>query len=135
MKCFFCNKRCRLLKDKEPDFRQSEMTWLCNSHPTRVLHHVHLERYNLRRDHSIQGVERTWNHSTVKWVNDKGQIMEAWFRRNEDRQPADFIVHVVRKGKERWQDKYDEVFTMDHYPEGFTPENIAQKVATFVIFS
>ena len=135
MKCFFCNQRCRLLKDNEPDFREREMTWLCGAHPTRVLHHVEITKYKLRRNSEIQGTERFWRYSTVQWVNDKGQIVAAHYTRDTDGDPKNFAVFQVKKGREWWNDHYQEMFSLDHYPEGFTPENIIQKISTYLVFS
>lgn len=135
MKCQFCNERCRLLKKDEPDFNQHEMTWLCPKHPTRVLHHVRVEKYCLRRDHSVYGIEREWERTSVRWVTDKGQLMVAWFCRDENRGPTNFIVYQIKKGKEYWQDKYNEIFSLDEHPKDFTPENVPQKIATLTIFS
>jgi len=134
MKCQFCNERCRLLKDGEADYSSSEMTWYCSQHPIRVLHHVRLETYTLRRDSSIIGTARHWSHTSIRWVNDKGQIIMAWFKRDNNI-PTEFEVYNVKKGKKYFNDRYNLIFELSEYPKDFTPENIRQKIATLIIFS
>jgi len=135
MKCQFCHERCRLLKEGEPDFTTHDMTWYCPQHPTRVLHHVELEKYALRRDRDIRGVSRTWRNTSIQWVNDRGQSMSAHYRRSDNEEPGNFVVYQITKGKERYQDRYNEVFRLEEYPKDFTPENIVRKIGALTIFS
>lgn len=134
MKCQFCNERCRLLKEGEPDYSKYAMSWLCRKHPTRVIHHVQLEKYCLRRDHSIQGVTRSWTYTSVTWVNNKKQSMSAFYMRRND-EPGEFEVCRIIRGKDRFMDRTKSVFSLPEHPKDFTPENIADKVDKFIIFS
>jgi len=134
MRCQFCNKRCRLLKPNEADYHESYMIWLCENHSNRVLHWVQMDRYKLRRDHDIQGVSREWTYTTVSWVNDKMQLLIAYWHRY-DKKPAEFSVNQIIKGQHKWEDRYNDIFDLETHPKDFTPENIAQKIATLVIFS
>lgn len=135
MKCQFCNQRCSLLKEGDPNFSKAEMTWLCDRHPTRVLHHVRIERFSLRRDHSIHGTTRNWNLTTVSWVNEKGQLLSAHYERFSDGDVSFTIYHIVKSNQGPWADKYNQIFELEGVPKEFTPENIAKKVAALTIFS
>jgi hypothetical protein len=135
MKCQFCDKKCRLLKENDAEFSKYEMTWYCDKHSTAVFHHVEVERYVLRRDHGINGINREWTNTSIQWVNNKGQLMSAVFRRNSNKKSDGFVVYSVIKGIQKWDDRYNEIFSMKEYPKDFTPDNIAQKIATLAIFS
>ena len=132
MKCQFCNQRCHLLKEDEADYSRYEMTWCCPQHPVRVLHHVRTEKYALRRDHSITGVSRYWTHTSIRWVNEKGQILIARFERSTN---LHFEVYSVKKSKGDGRDDYNLIFELKEYPKDFTPENIMEKIRTLTIFS
>lgn len=135
MKCQFCNEKCRLLKEGEADYSNYDMTWYCAKHPVRVLHHVSVQKYSLRRDHSIIGTTRHWRNTSIRWVNNKGQMIMAIFKRDLNKNPCGFEVFNFKKGKGIWGDSHKSIFELKEYPKDFTPENIRQKISSLIIFS
>jgi len=131
MKCQFCNQRCSLITPDQKQYSKSEMSWLCNKHPTQVIHHVSLSRQVVRNKPEIRGTNRNWDSTSISWT-DNNKSMRAIFYKGVY-EPNDFVIYDLTNSKSPWD--WKEIIFLDAWPPNITPENIISKVKTLITFS
>jgi|SRR5579885_2671520 len=149
MHCQFCQKPCKLIRSSDKRYVKWQQQWECKNHPD-VVSIIYVVRYrekSARTDgngHRVYGKVREWSDTIVTWRDpDNLNYYEAHYHRhiNSDHpsQPSvPFSFQVLKLGKtKRKGNSYRDsvVMVLKEHPAYLTPENIAAKVKTYVVFS
>jgi hypothetical protein len=134
MKCYFCHQRCHLLnkEDKDEDYHPSGLMWLCRNHPTKVLHFIRIRSFQVRGK-GIQGKHREWVSTEIRWKDEKDEYCASFIMDGD----KPFEVIRYRKPDEMtniFDFGEDMIFKLSEHPKDITPENVVQKIKTYVLF-
>jgi hypothetical protein len=136
MKCQFCQQRCSLLQKEDPDYTSYDLNWECKHHPVKVVHVVRRRFYSLRRDREIRGEQRTWKNTFLMWKVGK-LYWKVSFYRKEEIIPTFFVVDILADRTPNHfssANKYG-VLKLGGHPKEITPENVINKIKTYIVFS
>jgi hypothetical protein len=134
MKCQFCNQRCVQIKATSPDYNKYNIQYVCKNHVIQPVSIVEVRRYHVRGNYDTIGELRLLQNTILSWPTNNKQYYLASFWRNENQEPGYFTV--VKSNKADWSGAYGQsVLYLEEYPKDITPENIINKVKTYIVFS
>jgi len=146
--CQFCNKPLVLIRKNDVRYQKNEQLWECTNHPavTSVISYIYFRPRSARSGgedgERIYGTVRQWRDTVVTWTLENGRTFEAhYFRQEHDLHPSvtvpsRFYVNKLplnRHEKLTWEQK--QVLVLESHPTNINPENIINKVQTYVVFS
>lgn len=144
--CLFCNQPLTLVRKGHKLWNESFQNWLCLNHPavdyvlTRFRYKSQSARSGGEDGERVYGQYYIQNGTFVYWTEGDRQY-EAGFQRYQDSvhpnrtEDSGFRVYKVLKPGEQMSYRQREVMVLEKHPTNMTPENMAHKVKTYVVFS
>lgn len=137
MKCKFCQQECTI-GEYDGVYGKTSTIYECNRHPVVIKHYVH-ETYHKQGDCTGPDCcpKKNW-HATIIFLEYKGEKYQAnWFPGNRRYPGPSFRLdwttpfHVINGGSGHGK----VIFELPFHPADVTPENVTQKLATWLTFS
>lgn len=146
IKCHFCRAGCYLVRPKDPEWRKNHMVWECRGHQdsgTRVLTSISITERHSHDNYNKVGTIREVDYLKVMWKTDGGIIYRTYWYWSDglELKPAGFAVtrenpnEVRDDSKDSWWDSEKIALELDDFPKDISPENIKNKISTYIIFS
>jgi hypothetical protein len=140
MKCLFCQQHCSF-REKLPGevfYSSTGLHWVCQRHPLEVVHLVQQEFYSTRKNRNIRGQTRLWSQTylcwdTVQLPRYNNLVVPKWVARFYRGAGWEMAFQLLKRSGLNIH--YESVLELQEHPKGVTPENIVEKMKTYLVFS